>query len=464
MKKSCLKILISLFLVNSTFVAQAQTPVSAEVADILQQKLDSCVTAFNVPGISATLLLPEDKYWNGASGVSHIYTQEPMNTSLLFYEASVTKMFVATVILQMAEENLLSLDDEIGMYLDPIQTIPSSTQIKYLLNHRSGLYNFLGNNPNAPETWFSQPDNIWTPKQAIETYNSEPIFNQGAAFSYSNTNYLVLGMIVEQITGNTFAEELRNRILIPYDLNQTFFPHIDNIDGPLVTSWTSWVSNNGPYISDASPILNNCLASMTYTSGALVSCPMDVAKFNRLLFAGEIISESSLELMKTCTNVNLGNGCNGYGYGLMRYNFAGKTYYGHAGDLNGFTQLTIHQEQEGVTLAISINRNNALRGPIALAILTALEQTLGIEKPKSSTYCIYPNPAHRNVNIDFSDFQCTNCKIELYNKLGQRVHFETLNNFTSVHILNLENQVGGVYFLKVSNDNQIKTKKLIIQN
>src|SRR5690606_31265918 len=157
-----------------------------------------------------------------------------------------------------------------------------------------------------------------------------------------------------------------------------FLPHIDNIDGPLVTGWTSWVSNNGPYISDASPILNDCMASMIYTSGALVSYPIDVAKFNRLLFTGEILDESSLELMKTCTPVNLGNGCNGYGYGTMRYNFAGKTYFGHAGDLSGFTQLTIHHETDDITLAISINRNNAPRGPVALAILNALQQVLTV--------------------------------------------------------------------------------------
>src|SRR5690606_15033305 len=125
----------------------------------------------------------------------------------------------------------------------------------------------------------------------------------------------------------------------------------------------------------------------------------------RVLFTGQFVHDTTLTLMKTCTNVDLGNGCNGYGYGTMRYNLGGKTYFGHAGDLSGFTNLTIHHETDSITLTICINRNHAQRGAIALALLNALQQalTLGINEPAISSlpFKSYPNPAKGILNLDF---------------------------------------------------------------
>ncbi len=462
------KILLVTAVAALSLNAKAQTPVNAAQSAILQQKLDSCVNTYNVPGISATILLPGNKYWNGASGLNDIYSFDPMDTTHLFYQASVTKMFVAAIIFQMAEQNLLSIDDSVGQYLPPILTVPPSTKIRYLLNHRSGLYNFIGDNPATTNTWFSHPDSIWTPQLSIETYNSNPTFNQGNAFAYSNTNYIVLGMIIEQITGNTFATELKNRILIPYGLNQTFFPPADSIAGNQVTGWTSFVSLSGPYDTDASPILNDCSASMFFTAGALVSYPQDVAKFTRLLYTGQFVHDTIVTLMKTCTNVNLGNNCNGYGYGTMRYNFAGKTYFGHAGDLSGFTNLTIHHEADSITLAICINRNNAPRGPITLALLNALQQalTVGINEPATSNlpFNLYPNPSNGIINLDFNNVGNKDYQVEIINQLGQQVYSETLNSSANQHSINAENFQSGIYFLKLSDGLRSETKKLIIQH
>lgn len=462
-----IKILLVTVVTALSIQAKAQSPVSVTQATILQQKLDSCVTAFNIPGISATILLPENKYWNGASGLSNIYTLDSMNTDHLFYQASATKMFVASIIFQMAEQNLLSIDDSVGQYLPPIPSVPSSTKIRYLLNHRSGLYDVF-TNPPSTQNWYNTPDSIWNPLDVILTYNNNPLFGQGSGFNYSNTNYILLGLIIEQVTGNSFAQELSSRILLPHGLNNTFFLPFDSITGNLTNSWTSYTSSSGPFTDPAEPILTNCFASMVFTSGALVSYPQDVAKFNRLLFTGQIISDSSLTIMKTCTNVNLGNNANGYGHGFMRYNFAGKTYYGHAGDINGFTQLTIHQETDSITLTISINRNNAQRGPIALALLNALQQalTVGIDNPvlMNSGFNVYPNPSNGNVNIELKGFGSIEKKIELYNQVGQIVHEEKMNNMTNNASIDLGNFPSGIYFLKVSNGLQSETKKLIIQN
>src|SRR5262245_60318006 len=114
---------------------RAQTPVDPAIASVLQQKLDSCRNVYNVPGISATLLLPGDRYWNGVTGVADIYTEEPLDTFHVFQGASVTKLFTSTIVFQLIEEGLLDLDDTLGSYLPAIPNIPGDTHIRYLLNH-----------------------------------------------------------------------------------------------------------------------------------------------------------------------------------------------------------------------------------------------------------------------------------------------------------------------------------------
>src|SRR5690606_39586493 len=139
--------------------------------------------------------------------------------------------------------------------------------IRFLLNHRSGLVDVFSN-PPAAQNWYNTPDSIWNPLDVIHTYNNNPLFSQGSGFNYSNTNYILLGLIIEQVTGNSFAQELSSRILVPYGLSNTFFLPFDSITGTLTNFWTSYSSASGPFTDPAEPILTDCFASMAYTSGA----------------------------------------------------------------------------------------------------------------------------------------------------------------------------------------------------
>lgn len=441
----------------------ANAQLSLEAKQKLQAKLDSCVNNYNLPGISVAITFPNNETWQGVSGFNHIYAQKPMDTSVLFQMASVTKMFAAAIVFQLVEENLLSLEDTIGQHLPPINFIPSKTKIKYLLNHRSGIFDFLGN-PNAADTWFTHPDSIWDPKTIIETYGANPIFQQGNAFSYSNTNYLLLGMLIEQITGNTFAEELKNRIIIPYGLTQTFYPPQDSIVGNYVSGWTSFTQTN-TYDTDAAIILNNAFYSSGGAAGALVSYPLDVVKFTRKLLSGEMVNNASLSIMKTCSNINFSDGATGYGYGLMCYVFHGKTYFGHGGDINGFAQHTIHSTDNNVTLTVSINRNNAPRGPITTAILKEVTGILSVNVSEINEdnfdIQIYPNPNQGLFTIKGNFGSEKNLNLEIFNSSGQMVF--TDNSFgLSNRTLNLNELSKGLYILKISGNNSQAIKKLII--
>ncbi len=430
------------YLVSNTF---AQQRVSDEFAEALQAKLDSCVNHYDVPGISATVLLPGDRFWNGVSGEADIHTHVGLDTAYLFQEASVTKLFTATLILQLLEEGLLTLDDTVGQHLAVVEHVPSNIRIRHLLKHRSGLADFMAA-PGAANSWLIQPNHTWTPLETIETFGDDPEFAQGAAFSYCNTNYVLLGKIAEVVTGVTLAEAFRERFFVPIGMEQTVLRPADALPGQLVPGWSSLSSPN-TYTDDMTFFLGTAFSSMVAGAGALVSVPWDVARFDRALFTGELLSSAMLDTMRTCTDVNMGSNVNGYGYGSMRYSFGGRTYYGHGGDINGFTQLVIHNVEDSVTLALSINRNNAPRGPIAAALLGVAFQQLvvGLEPGVSGSFDISlsPNPVRDQLRVS-SSWVSGPITIRVVDAHGRVVH-EALSMGGSDHTVDVSLLTAGMY-------------------
>lgn len=448
---------------------KSETPVDSALANALQNKIENYISQYSIPGISVTLFLPGERVWSGAAGMSHIYDLMPMDTAHLFEMASVTKMYTASIIFQLMEEGLLSLDDTVGEYLPPMNNIPSGTTLRNMLKHRSGLYNYTSNSTIADE-WFNHPDSIWPHLQMINTFiTSPPLFQQGASYSYSNTNFFLLGMIIEAITGNTFAEELRSRILIPHGLSQIYFPPDDSIPPTNTPGWTSFTTA-GVYDTDASAILNDCSRSMAYAAGAVVAKPSYAAKFTKLLWTGQIISDSSLNIMKQCTNlVGSTSNVNGYGYGAMRYLFNGKTYYGHNGDISGFTEMTFYGTTDSVGLIISINRNNAPRGPIAVDLMSFIDQTLtSIANFEKDGYdlSVFPNPAYENINLKFSSSEKRKIEISIFNQFGKAVrknlkYSATGNDSYSIDVSDLSS---GIYYVHLNMDDKIISRKIVLMN
>jgi D-alanyl-D-alanine carboxypeptidase len=467
MKKYNSLVLTGLLFLCSHTQVKCETPVDSALANALQNKINGYISLYNIPGISVTIFFPGERVWSGAAGLSHIYNMTPMDTSHLFEMASVTKTFTNAIICQMMEQGLLSLDDTVGKYLPPMNFIPSGTTIRNMLKHRSGLYNYT-NNPTIVNEWFNDPDSIWPHLQMINTYvNAPPLFAQGATYSYSNTNFFLLGMIIEAITGNTFADELKTRILIPYGLSQIYFPPDDSIPPANTPGWTSFTTT-GVYDTDASPILNDCSRSMAFTAGAVVAKPADVCKFTKLLWTGNIISDSSLNIMKQCTNLTLSSSnVNGYGYGTQRFLFNGKTYYGHDGDISGFTEMTFYGTTDSVGLIISINRNSAPRGPIAVDLMSFINQTLtsvdNLEK-NGFDLSVFPNPASKNINLKFSSSKQMKVEISIVNQLGIAVrnglkYTATGNDTWSVDVSDL---ASGIYYVHLNMDGKIISRKVVL--
>ena len=168
------------------------------VEDQLQEVLDQGIAKYDIHGVSATVIFPNDEIWNGVSGISH--DTVPIEPNMVFAIGSVTKNFIAALTLTLAEENLLSLDDPISKWLPTYAHVDGNITIRQLLNHTSGLYMFWDNQ----EIWddlMADRTKYFSPEEVLE-YIKEPYFSAGEGWRYSNTNYLLLAMIINQATGS----------------------------------------------------------------------------------------------------------------------------------------------------------------------------------------------------------------------------------------------------------------------
>ena len=184
------------------------------LAEKLQKALDVTLETSTGVGVSAAVIMPDGETWVGTSGVS--YGTTSITPDMMFAIGSAQKMFVGAAILQLSEEGKISLDDSLSEWLPPYPYVDSTIAIRQLLNHTSGLYNFVDYN----EYWqaiFNEPTRIWTMEELFLTFNRAPLFPKGTGWHYSQTGYNMLRMVIEKITGSDIPEVNSNRFWIPLE-------------------------------------------------------------------------------------------------------------------------------------------------------------------------------------------------------------------------------------------------------
>ncbi|HMR82234.1 MAG TPA: serine hydrolase domain-containing protein [Niabella sp.] len=353
----------------------------AQFAQYMQKKLDSAVKKNNIFGVACSVRMPNGQSWTGFSGTYDTSGMSYFQPDELYQTASITKMFVATLILQLAGEGKLSLDAPIKQFLPSYQWVDSLITVRQLLKHRTGIADYLTTNQEATRVFFLYPDSVWTPDHILSKYLIKPpLFTRESSFSYSNTNYLILGMIIEQVTGNQFHQELRRRILQPLGLRKTFMPPYEKPAAKMIRNWTDWNRDGVP--DDASVMHGRGFASTIYTAGAMVSHPEDLVKFCYLLHSGKLLGGLT-PMLYDFSDVSVGPSNNGYGLGVMRYDLHDKTYYGHSGDINGFTNIVIYSPADDLTLAIMINKDLQDRISLCKDLLSGLNTWLTASEVKN---------------------------------------------------------------------------------
>jgi len=319
-----------------------------------QGVLDDGLQGHSGIGVSAAVIVPGEPIWLGAGGLSHDTTS--VSSDMLFAIGSITKNMVASLTLQLADEGVLSLEDSLGKWLPAYANVDDSVTIRQLLNHTSGVYQHFSNQAIWDEIERDRA-RVWTHEEVL-TYVLEPYFPPGEGFRYSNTNYTLLGMIIEKATGSGIAAELRERFWEPLELSNTYFAVEEEVPDNVAHVWGSLKS--GDETEDLTFVPRAAHDSIIHPSGGVFTTAEDLARWTDALFQGRVISEPQLDEMLefVATSKRDGIQSQGYGLGIQHYLagwIRGVDVYGHGGGNIGTVAYMLYLPEHGVSIAAMVN-------------------------------------------------------------------------------------------------------------
>jgi D-alanyl-D-alanine carboxypeptidase len=322
----------------------------------LQQALDRLV-ATGAPG--AVALVRDDGHTVVlTSGEGDLARQVPIRANDRFRIGSVTKSFIATVVLQLVGEGKLSLTDTVARWLPGL--IPNGRHITVheLLNHTSGLYNYT-DSPAFINQVAADPTRRWTPRALIAVATAHrPLFPPGTSWSYSNTGYIVLGLMIRKVTGTSVGAELRHRLFDPLHLRRTTYPIRPGISGHHAHGYLIFGQPGLRDVTRFSP-------SFAGAAGAVVSTARDVARFYHALLAGHLLHPGLLHAMET--TVSTGSTFT-YGLGLVRARTPCGIAWGHDGDFPGYLTTAFNTKDGSHQIVVLVNDDSlSPRGQQALS-------------------------------------------------------------------------------------------------
>ncbi len=266
-----------------------------------------------------------------------------------FRIGSVTKLFTAVIIYQLIEENKLSLQTKLSVFFPTIKNSKNIT-IKHLLGHQSGIRDILSDdNFEKIRTKTTTRESL---VKIISNYKSQ--FKPGKSTQYSNSNYIILGYIIEIISKMPFKQALGERILMPLSLNATWLEG----DEPFRIRNSGYTFNGSKWLE--SPIETH--PSVSGAAGAMISSPQDLSVFIKALFSEKLIKKSSLDSMCRLSNKT-------YGYGIFYTPYSNHKGYGHTGHIDEFRSAITYFSEDSTCVALCFNGLNYSMNSIALGIL-----------------------------------------------------------------------------------------------
>jgi len=438
---------------------------------MLSTTLDSMRTVLNAKSLNAAIQFPDTAVWAGASGISTTSLNVTTNDAYLI--GSVTKTITSACILQLVDEGILTLDDSIHQWLDTIQYINPDITIRQLLRHQSGLYDVL-NNPNCQPALMANQSAVWSASDLINSFILPPPAAPGGAWSYCNTNYFLLGMIIESATGNPFWVEIRNRFYSNFGYSTFGIPAFESYSQPVAHLWLDL--NGDGVLDDAHNFYYNYLAlnSAAGAAGGYYATASDLSRWMRTYMRGDVVSQAMMNEAKTVVNTSGAQGGK-YGLGLMRNIFQGLTAYGHGGDL-GYAASSWYFPDRDISISVLMNHNGFTSWTL-LPVVSALLKTYNSWLSTTSIYeaqnsiqhlNAFPNPFNDRIHIRFnSSLDAKNLRAVLRNTLGQEVactsKFELTDIGYDCSFDNLSQLQNGYYIIQLENNGQIVAVSQLIK-
>lgn len=349
-------------------IVNSDGPPGVTLSERLQEAIDDGLNLTDGKGISVAVILANGWQWAGVSGYSHGTVK--ITPNMRFSAGSIEKIFTAAAILQLAEEDKLTLDDSLYKWLPAYPYIDSTITIRQLLNHTSGINDIVDNN-DFWESIFAEPSRVWNPEDMILTFNRESLFPKGTDWSYSTTGYILLRMIVMKITGIQMSTVNRERFFTPLELNNSYTSMGEDLPDNIAHGWYD-MNKDGNY-EDLFNWPRTAFASGI--AGEVWSTAEDLAKWARALFYDKtVLTQSSLDQMLTfhspCTGEEFLSA--GYGLGVAKFNpqvFNGLEAYGHGGHGPGYAAGTIFLPEYNVCIGFMDNTDGGESVSVALSNL-----------------------------------------------------------------------------------------------
>lgn len=306
---------------------------------------DSIVQHAKVPGITV-LVVDHQKGidWLYTAGFSDISNKLPMNGDYIFRIGSTTKTMTGTVLLQLVDEGRLLLKDKLSVFFPEFPRSDEVT-IAMLCNMTSGIFNYTDDIGWGNELEVN-PAREWTPRELAEIgFSHNYDFDPGTNWHYSNTNTIILGMIIEKLTGNSLQEEVENRLLKPLNLNHTaLLTRGTDLPGQHSKGYV-WDKDESEY----SDVSNSFNVSWAWAAGSAYSSPRELQKYVQTLVEGGFLSEN-LQHKRLAELQYLDNNT-AYGYAILKRG----SFFGHNGALPGYTTSMYHSKEKNCTVIIYFN-------------------------------------------------------------------------------------------------------------
>ena len=316
----------------------------------LQRVLDNYSAKKAGVGLQATVIFPDGTVWSGVSGYASHEKKCPLTLDHHLYIGSMTKLYTATLVMEQVENGTIALDDPLSKWID----LPYAEEITVgmLLNHTSGIPSY------TEDLWFlvryfGFPGKQWQPDELVAVIRNKGLkFEPGSRHEYSNSNYLLLGVILEKTTGKSYGtllQELANKLGLENTYYLNYSKNILITNGYDETLLHLGRRNLAGF--------RRSLETGAFSAGGILSTSEDVAIFVHSLFTGRILDGSTLAQMKTfikAPDEDMPSQI-GYGLGIRNLIIGGENLIGHTGTIPGYSGIAMHNEENHYTIVILSN-------------------------------------------------------------------------------------------------------------
>ncbi|MEV6399414.1 serine hydrolase domain-containing protein [Streptomyces sp. NPDC051907] len=324
------------------------TELTPDVVNQIEQSVQQVMREANVPGVTVGIWTPDKGRYIESFGVADKSTGEEMSPDLFLRIGSESKTFTVTSLLELVDQNKVGLDDPIGKYIDGVPNGDEIT-LRQLAGMRSGLFNY-SEDDGFFKALTSDPERSFTPQQLLDYSFKHPVlFQPGEKFYYCNTNLVLLGLVVEKMSGQSLGAFIKDNVTEPAGMNDTLFPVGAEFPTPHPQGYTNQTATGEVEIS------TNWNPSWGWAAGSMISTLEDLHAWARTVATGVFPNGDTMITPATQKQrlTTLPTGIPGAAYGLGIFNVQG--WIGHNGSLPGYETLTIYLPAAQATIVVMLN-------------------------------------------------------------------------------------------------------------